>query len=101
MAGGKLENNEFFGGTLWGIAEKLPYLQELGVNVLYLSPIFTAYSNHKYDTGNYLSVDEMFGGDEAFEHLIKKAQEFSMHVILDGVFNHTGDNSLYFDKYRK
>ena len=99
--GAHLENNEFFGGTLWGIAEKLPYLQELGVNVLYLSPIFTAYSNHKYDTGNYLSVDEMFGGDEAFEHLIKKAQEFSMHVILDGVFNHTGDNSLYFDKYRK
>ncbi|MBQ2863759.1 MAG: hypothetical protein IJE84_06235, partial [Clostridia bacterium] len=99
--GAHLENNEFFGGTLWGIIEKLDYLQELGVNIIYLSPIFTAYSNHKYDTGNYLEVDAMFGGDEAFGQLIKETQKRKIKVVLDGVFNHTGDNSLYFDKYRK
>lgn len=99
--GAHLENNEFFGGTLWGIAEKLDYLAELGVNTIYLSPIFTAYSNHKYDTGNYLEIDSMFGGNEAFSHLQKEASKRSIKIILDGVFNHTGDNSLYFDKYRK
>ena len=99
--GAHLENNEFFGGTLWGVAEKLDYLAELGVTTIYLSPIFKAYSNHKYDTGDYLEVDEMFGGDEAFAHLIKETKKRSMKVVLDGVFNHTGDNSRYFDKYRK
>ncbi len=98
-AGDKLANNMFFGGTLWGVAEKLDYLKSLGVGVVYLSPIFEAYSNHKYDTGNYLKVDEMFGGDEAFEHLLKKAAELDIKIILDGVFNHTGDDSIYFDKY--
>ena len=99
--GAHLENNEFFGGTLWGVAEKLDYLESLGVTTIYLSPIFKAYSNHKYDTGDYLEVDEMFGGDEAFAHLIKEAKARSMKIVLDGVFNHTGDNSRYFDKYRK
>lgn len=99
--GAHLENNEFFGGTLWGVEEKLDYLSELGITTIYLSPIFTAYSNHKYDTGNYLEVDSMFGGDEAFDNLIKEADKRHMNVILDGVFNHTGDNSIYFDKYRK
>ncbi len=99
--GAHLENNEFFGGTLWGIAQKLDYLAELGVTTIYLSPIFKAYSNHKYDTGDYLEVDEMFGGNEAFANLIKQAKTRSMKIVLDGVFNHTGDNSRYFDKYRK
>lgn len=99
--GAHLENNEFFGGTLWGVAEKLDYLAELGVTTIYLSPIFKAYSNHKYDTGDYLEVDEMFGGDEAFAHLIKETKKRSIKIVLDGVFNHTGDNSRYFDKYRK
>ncbi len=99
--GAHLENNEFFGGTLWGICEKLDYLEQLGINTIYLSPIFKAYSNHKYDTGDYLEVDEMFGGEEAFGHLIEETKKRSMKVILDGVFNHTGDNSRYFDKYRK
>lgn len=97
--GAPLKNNEFFGGTLWGIIEKLDYLAELGVKTIYLSPIFKAYSNHKYDTGNYLEVDEMFGGDEAFMTLIKQADKHSMKIVLDGVFNHTGDNSIYFNKY--
>ena len=99
--GDELANNMFFGGNLWGVAEKLPYLKSLGVGVIYLSPIFKAYSNHKYDTGNYLEVDGMFGGNEALDHLIKKAAEYDMKIILDGVFNHTGDDSLYFDKYGK
>ena len=99
--GDKLANNMFFGGNLWGVAEKLDYLKSLGVGVIYLSPIFKAYSNHKYDTGNYLEVDAMFGGDKAFENLIEKAREKDIRIILDGVFNHTGDDSLYFDRYGK
>jgi glycosidase len=101
VAGGKLENNEFFGGTLYGVAEKLEYLLSLGVSVVYLSPVFKAYSNHKYDTGDYECVDEMFGGAEALEQLIKKAKDKGIRIILDGVFNHTGDDSKYFNRYGK
>ena len=97
--GAPVPNNEFFGGNLWGVAEKLEYLASLGVTVIYLSPVFKAYSNHKYDTGDYMKVDEMFGGDQALEHLIEKARAFGMRLILDGVFNHTGDNSRYFNRY--
>ena len=96
--GGYVENNLFFGGTLWGVADKLDYLASLGVTVLYLSPIFEAYSNHKYDTGDYRKVDEMFGGDAAFDHLIAEAHKRGMKVILDGVFNHTGSDSRYFNR---
>jgi len=97
--GDRLSNNVFFGGNLWGVAQKLDYLQGMGVSVLYLSPIFRAYSNHKYDTGDYEQVDEMFGGNEALRHLLCEADQRGMRVILDGVFNHTGDNSRYFDRY--
>ncbi len=97
--GAPLANNEFFGGSLYGILEKLDYLQDLGVELLYLSPIFKAYSNHKYDTGDYSEIDEMFGGREAFEALLAETDRRGMHVILDGVFNHTGDDSLYFNRY--
>ncbi len=97
--GAPITNHIHFGGNLWGVAEKLDYLATLGVKVLYLSPIFEAYSNHKYDTGNYLRVDGGFGGDAALDHLIEKAKAHGMHIILDGVFNHTGDDSLYFDRY--
>ena len=99
--GDKLANNMFFGGNLWGVAQKLDYLKSLGVGIIYLSPIFKAYSNHKYDTGDYLRIDEMFGGEAAFENLLKKAAELDIKIILDGVFNHTGDDSIYFDKYGK
>lgn len=99
--GDAFSNNVFFGGNLWGVAEKLDYLQSLGVGVIYLSPIFQAYSNHKYDTGDYLTVDAMFGGEEAFDNLLEKAAEKGIRVILDGVFNHTGDDSRYFDRYGK
>ncbi len=97
--GEPLANNMFFGGNLWGIIQKLDYLKGLGVGVVYLSPIFKAYSNHKYDTGNYLEIDSMFGGEEAFSELVAEAEKRDIKIILDGVFNHTGDDSIYFDKY--
>ena len=97
--GQPVKNNMFFGGNLWGVAQKLDYLKSLGVGVIYLNPVFKAYSNHKYDTGDYFEIDSMFGGKPAFDHLIKKAAELDIRIILDGVFNHTGDNSLYFDRY--
>ncbi len=97
--GAHLSNHVHFGGNLWGVAEKLEYLASLGVKVLYLSPIFEAYSNHKYDTGDYMKVDGGFGGEPALDHLLAEARARGMHVILDGVFNHTGDDSRYFDRY--
>ena len=97
--GAFVENNVFFGGTLYGVAQKLDYLKDLGVGCIYLSPVFKAYSNHKYDTGDYMTVDEMFGGDEALEQLIKKAEKMDIKIVLDGVFNHTGDDSIYFNRY--
>ncbi len=98
-AGESLKNNMFFGGNLWGVAEKLDYLASLGVTYIYLCPIFDAYSNHKYDTSDYEKVDAMFGGDEALDNLIARARERGIGIILDGVFNHTGDDSVYFNKY--
>ncbi len=99
--GAPLKNNTFFGGNLWGVIEKLDYLVSLGVTYIYLCPIFKAYSNHKYDTADYGTVDEMFGGDEAFDCLVKSARKKGIGVILDGVFNHTGDDSVYFNRYKK
>ena len=99
--GGYVENNMFFGGDLYGVIEKLDYIKSLGVNCLYLSPIFDAYSNHKYDTGDYMSIDTMFGGEEAFEMLLDKCKKMNIHVILDGVFNHTGADSIYFNKFNR
>ncbi len=96
--GAHLENNTFFGGTLYGVIEKLDYIKSLGANLIYLSPIFEAYSNHKYDTGNYMKVDEMFGGEKALKLLIAEAKARGIGIILDGVFNHTGADSLYFNK---
>jgi len=96
---GIVRNNDFFGGDLYGIIEKLPYLEELGVTCIYLSPVFKADSNHKYDTGDFMSVDEAFGGDEALEKLCKQANKHKMKVILDGVFNHVGSDSVYFNRY--
>lgn len=96
--GGYVENNMFFGGDLYGVIDKLDYLKDLGVTCLYLCPIFDSYSNHKYDTSDYMSVDSMFGSDEAFDLLIKELKKRNMHIILDGVFNHTGADSIYFNR---
>lgn len=97
----EFKNNTFFGGTLIGAAEKLDYLASLGVTCIYLSPCFEAYSNHKYDVGDYMHVDEMFGGDEALANFVSEASKRDIAVILDGVFNHVGDHSIYFDRYKK
>ena len=97
--GAPLKNNSFYGGNLFGISEKLSYFKSLGVNMLYLTPIFESSSNHKYDTADYMSVDSGFGGDRALIHLIKSAEKEGIAIILDGVFNHTGADSVYFNKY--
>lgn len=96
--GAPVKNNEFYGGTLWGIIDKLDHLEDLGVGVLYLSPIFKAASNHKYDTGDYETVDPQFGGEEALRALLDACKKRNIGVILDGVFNHTGSDSRYFNK---
>lgn len=96
---GKVKNNDFFGGNIKGIIEKIPYLQELGVSVIYLNPIFEAYSNHRYDTGDYLKIDEYLGDENDFKELVDKAEKAGIKLVLDGVFNHTGDDSVYFNKY--
>ncbi len=90
---------DFFGGSLRGIMEKLPYLEELGVTLLYLNPIFRARSNHRYDTGDYSQIDPYLGSNEDFERLAAEAEKRGMRLLLDGVFNHTGSDSLYFNRY--
>ena len=100
FAGAPLKNNTFYGGTLWGVIDKLDYIKSLGVNLIYLSPIFDAASNHKYDTADYMTVDKMFGGEEALTALIAEAKKRDVGIILDGVFNHTGSDSIYFNRER-
>ncbi len=97
--GADVENNMFFGGDLFGIIEKLDYIKSLGVNCIYLSPIFDAYSNHKYDTADYMSIDPMFGDEDTLEKLIFEAKCRGIQIIFDGVFNHTGADSIYFNKF--
>ncbi|MFS8612561.1 MAG: alpha amylase N-terminal ig-like domain-containing protein [Planifilum fulgidum] len=94
-------SNDFYGGDLAGIRKKLDYLESLGVKTLYLNPIFEATSNHKYDTADYERIDRMFGTKEEFELLAREAKKRGMHIVLDGVFNHVGDDSKYFDRYGK
>ncbi|MDR2296446.1 MAG: 4-alpha-glucanotransferase, partial [Clostridiales Family XIII bacterium] len=89
----------FFGGTLEGVREKLPYLKSLGVTILYLNPIFEAASNHKYDTGDYMKIDSGYGDEAAFRLLAKEARDRGISIVLDGVFSHTGADSIYFNKY--
>lgn len=93
----KIARWDFYGGNLRGIIAKLPYLKRLGVTALYLNPIFEASSNHRYDTNDYLKIDPMLGTEEDFKTLIMMLHENDMHLILDGVFNHVGKNSRYFN----
>ncbi len=90
---------DFFGGTLAGITEKLESLADIGVTALYLNPVFKARSNHRYDTGDYLSVDPLLGTNDDLLELFSKAKSLGIGVILDGVFSHTGSDSLYFNRY--
>ena len=95
---GEIRNNDFFGGNLDGVIEELPYLHELCFTCIYLSPIFKAASNHKYDTADYLKIDPSFGDEEAFRKLCSEAGELGIRIICDGVFNHTGSDSVYFNR---
>ena len=96
-AHGEIRNQDFFGGSLAGIASKLDALAELGVTTLYLCPIFESASNHRYNTADYGKIDPMLGTEEDFRALCSQAKARGIRVILDGVFNHTGSQSLYFN----
>ncbi|EMZ42528.1 4-alpha-glucanotransferase [Atopobium minutum] len=96
---GRVQRWDFYGGSINGIREKLDYLQGMGITILYLNPIFEAASNHRYDTGNYLQIDPLLGDLQDFTLLCKEAQDRGISIILDGVFNHSGCDSLYFNKY--
>ncbi len=96
---GRVLNNDYFQGDLKGIEEKLDYIESLGVTCIYLNPIFEAQSNHRYDTADYSKIDPLLGTEKDLESLCKAAAERGISVILDGVFSHTGDDSIYFNKY--
>lgn len=91
----------FYGGNLDGISEKLPYLRKLGVTALYLNPIFVAPSVHKYDTEDYRRVDDRFGGDQALFRLRRNTHRLGIRLVLDGVFNHSGDSHAWFDRHNR
>lgn len=96
---GIIRNNDYFAGDLKGIESKLAYLESLGVTCLYLNPIFESHENHRYSTACYEHIDPMLGTDEDFEHLCKEAKTHGIDIILDGVFSHTGADSIYFNKF--
>ncbi len=89
--GDKPVRDNFFGGDLEGIIRKLPYLGELGINALYLNPIFKSPSNHKYNTTDYYKIDPIFGDENTLKRLVEELHQRKMRIILDGVFNHCGD----------
>lgn len=95
---GKILNNDFFGGNFTGIIDKIKYLKSMNVGVIYLNPIFSSPSNHRYDTSDYLSIDALLGNEEDFDNLVNRLKEAGINIILDGVFNHTGSDSIYFNK---
>jgi len=88
-----------YGGSLRGIEENLDYIKSLGVTAIYLNPVFEATSNHRYDTGDYMRIDPALGTDEDFRSLAKAAEKRGVRLILDGVFSHTGNDSIYFDRF--
>lgn len=92
-------NNDYFGGDLKGIEQKLPYLKSLGVTCIYLNPIFAANSNHRYDTADYERIDPLLGTEDDFKSLCRAADKMGIKIILDGVFSHTGCDSKYFNMY--
>ncbi|MBR2284714.1 MAG: glycoside hydrolase family 13 protein [Ruminococcus sp.] len=95
---GHVWNNDYFGGDLAGIQSKLPYLQSLGVTCIYLNPIFESHENHRYNTADYMKVDPILGTNEDFAELCREAEKYGISIILDGVFSHTGADSVYFNK---
>lgn len=99
--GVKFLGNDYYGGDLAGIQKKLPYLKKLGVNCIYLNPIFEAHSNHRYNTANYMKIDSLLGNEKDLKSLVDAAEKLGIYIILDGVFSHTGDDSIYFNKYNR
>lgn len=97
-ANGVIQNNDFFGGNFRGITEKMDYIASLGATILYLNPISKSFSSHRYDTGDYKTPDPMLGTEADFAELCRVAHSHGIRVILDGVYSHTGSNSLYFDR---
>ena len=91
--------NDFFGGDIAGIIDKLDYIADLGANTLYITPMFRAASNHKYDTADYKNIDPHFGTNDDFVRLTKEAAKRGIRVIPDTSLNHTGSDSIYFDRY--
>ncbi len=91
-------NQDYYGGDFEGIKQKLPYLADLGISCIYLNPIFEAHSNHRYNTADYMKADPMLGTNEEFSELCAEAKKQGIKIILDGVFSHTGDDSVYFDR---
>ena len=90
--------NDYYGGTLNGITNKLPYLKNLGVRVVYLNPIFEADSNHRYNTADYMKIDPVLGTRSDFAELCAEAEKLDIRLVLDGVFSHTGSDSVYFNR---
>ncbi len=95
---GKVLNNDFFGGNFQGITEKMDYIASMGVTILYLNPISKSFSSHRYDTGDYKTPDPMLGTVEDFRAMCDAAHSRGIKVILDGVYSHTGSDSLYFNR---
>lgn len=91
--------NDFYGGTFKGIEDKLPYLKSLGISVLYLNPIVESCSNHRYDTADYNRPDPILGTMEDFDRLVEAGKKQGIRIMLDGVFSHTGADSVYFNRY--
>ena len=95
---GRILNNDFYGGNFKGITEKMDYIASLGTTILYLNPISKSFSSHRYDTGDYKTPDPMLGTESDFQAMCRAAHSHGIRVILDGVYSHTGSDSLYFDR---
>ena len=95
---GEVLNNDFYGGNFKGITEKMDYIASLGTTILYLNPVSKSFSSHRYDTGDYKTPDPMLGTEADFTAMCEEAHKHGIRVILDGVYSHTGSDSLYFNK---
>ena len=93
--------NDYYCGDLEGIRQKLPYIASLGVSIIYLNPIFEAHSNHRYNTADYMKIDSLLGDEKDLENLCHDAKRHGISIVLDGVFSHTGDDSVYFNRYQR
>lgn len=96
---GEIYNNDFFGGNFRGIMEKIPYIASIGVDIVYFNPIVRSQSTHRYDTADYFQPDPYLGTVEELKEMINRFHRFGIKVIFDGVFNHTGNDSIYFNQY--